>query len=244
MRWLLLVVAGCGFSANAPPPSDGANADAADTDGSSTDSTTSDGALPDAAMPAQIAYKQGATDVGGGGGAAALSLTQAIAAGDLCIVGIATMGTVSTVTDSAGNPFANLGTTGGLSVWVAANMHASGPDTITVQFANNPGYTAAAAVYSGLALASPLDGMSTQTGQGNTLTTGTVATAHPHDLLVGIVGTNGSVSAGANFTRRVGGTYSLIQDREVTATGSYNATASANGNPTWTMSIVALKAAD
>jgi hypothetical protein len=248
MRWLLLVVTGCGFSANAPPPSDGTpgdgTPDAADTDGASVDAATIDAAMPDAPMPAVIVFKQGASDVSGGAVVATLSLTQSIALGDLCVVGIATMGTVVTVTDSAGNPYARLGTSGGLSVWVAANMRASGADAITVAFAGNSGYTAAAAVYSGLALASPLDAMIATSGQGTTLSTGTITTSHPHDLIVGIVGSNGSLVAGAGFTKRVGGNFSLIEDREVTSTGSYGATATAGQNSNWSMAMVALKAAD
>jgi hypothetical protein len=246
MRWLLIVIAGCGFSANAPLPSDGAqgdgDSDAADASGA--DSTTIDAAAPDTPVPAQIVFKQGATGVSGGATVATLSLTQSIAAGDLCVVGIASMGTVNNVTDAAGNSYASLGTSNGLSVWVAANMRASGANAISAQFANNSSYTAAAAVYSGLALASPVDAMVTQAGQGTMLASGTAATSHPHDLLVGIVGSNGSLTAGAGFTRRVGGTYSLIEDREVTSTGSYSATASANQSSTWTMAMVALKAAD
>ena len=65
-----------------------------------------------------------------------------------------------------------------------------------------------------------------------------------HDLIVGLAGSNGSLTAGAGFTRRVGGNFSLIEDREVTSTGSYGATATASASSMWTMAMVTLKAAD
>ena len=43
---------------------------------------------------------------------------------------------------------------------------------------------------------------------------------------------------------RQGGTYSLIEDEQVSVTGSYHATAMASDNVEWSMVLLALEAAD
>ena len=253
MRWLVLFLAGCSFSPRLV--SSDARADARSKDANvgldapvdaalTQDASTPDAAMPDAPKLAQVSYIQG--DSGFGDAATTrLMLSQPVAAGDLAIVGVGLSGgAVANVVDSAGNTFTSVGNTGGETVFVAANMRASANDTITLTYTGSTGYTAAAAEYRGLATVTPVDGTASGAGAGSTLDSGAATTAHPHDLLVGLSSSNGSMTAGSGFLANTSGTFSLIEDQEVTAAGSYHATATASTNVAWSMVEVALEAAD
>ena len=253
MRWLVLLVAGCSFSprfASSDARIDARPPDASDVHDASPDSAvTGDAPNPDAAMPdapklAQVSYIQSTTDVGLSA-TSHLTLSQPVAAGDLCVVGFGISGgAVASVTDSAGNTFTSVPNSSGEAVYVAANMRASANDTITLTFTAPTGYTAATAVYRGLATTLPVDASASSSGVGMALDSGAATTAHPHDLLVGLATSNGTVAAGNGFTRRAGGMFSLIEDQEVKTAGSYHAIATASGTVGWSMVEVALEAAD
>jgi hypothetical protein len=237
MRWLaIFFVAGCSF--NVRPASDGGRSDG-DGDGVITDD-----ALIDTSTPAVITFIQG-TAMSGSTGSVSTTLTQAIAEGDLCVLGVGTQGgSISSVSDTGGNAFTSAGTNGGQTVYVAANMHAAANDRITVAFNGTTGFTLAIAVYRGLATTSPVDATVSQAGTGMTFDSGAAATTKPHVLLVGVAASNGNMAAGSGYTLRTGGTYSLIEDREVTTTDSYHATVNASSNQTWTLRLLALAAND
>jgi hypothetical protein len=123
-------------------------------------------------------------------------------------------------------------------------MHAAANDRITVAFNGTTGFTLAIAVYRGLATTSPVDATVSQAGTGMAFDSGAAATTKPHTLLVGVAASNGAMAAGTDYTTRSGGTYSLIEDREVTTPGSYHATVNAGSNQTWTLRLLALAAND
>lgn len=253
MRWLVLFLAGCSFSprlAASDARRDASQLDASGGPDATIDSAvTADAPSPDAAMPdapklATVSYVQGTTDVGMAA-TSHLTLSQPIAAGDLCVLGAGLGGgTIANVSDSAGNAFTSVPNSSGEIVYVAANMQASANDTITLTFTAPTGYTAATAVYRGLATVTPIDGTASAAGVSGTLDSGAATTAHPHDLLVGLATSNGTMAAGSGFTKHVGGTFSLIEDQEVKTAGAYHATATASGTVGWSMVEVALKAAD
>jgi hypothetical protein len=252
VRWLVLFLAGCSFSPRLASSDAHGDAPSKDTSGGldapvdaalTQDASTPDATMPDAPRLAQVSYVQGTTNVGDAA-VSHLMLSQAVVAGDLSVVGVGISGgTITSVTDSAGNTFTGIPNSSGEAVYVAANLHASTSDMITVTFSGVTGYTAATAVYRGLAKASPVDGTASSSGAGTTLDSGAAVTSHPHDLLVGLATSSGTMAAGSGFTSRVGGTYSLIEDQEVTTAGSYHAAATA-GAVSWAMVEVALKAAD
>jgi hypothetical protein len=238
MRWLaFLFVAGCSF--NVRPASDGGPSDGARDDGVITDD-----ALIDTSTPAVITFIQG-NAASGSMGQVATMLSQPILDGDLCVLGVGTQGgSIASVSDTGGNTFTGVGTNGGQTVYVAANMHAAANDRITVTFNGTTGFTLAVAIYRGLATTSPVDATVSDAGTGLTFDSGAAATTKPHALLVGVAASNGVMAAGSGYTTRSGGTYSLIEDREVTTTGSYHATVNAVSNQTWTLRLLALEAND
>lgn len=250
VRWLVLFLTACSFRPQLGAE-DARRIDAPRIDASGGRDAPGDGvvampdaATPDAAKPAGVSYVQSASGVGGSN-QVALQLAQPIAIGDLCVIGVGIDGnSIASVTDSGANTFTAISTNGGQTVYVAAGMHASASDRITVSFTGITGYTAAAAVYRGLATASPVEASSAASGAGVAIDSGAAATMHPHDLLVGVVASNGNMAAGSGFTARVGGTYSMIEDREVTVANGYHATATASQAEAWAMCELALKAAD
>jgi hypothetical protein len=240
---VILLVAGCRFSAPAGSEDATIDADGSDPDGGG-DAAGSDAASADAPAMAQVSYVQGDSGAGASD-QTTLALSQPIVAGDLAVLGVGTNGgTIASVTDTAGNTFTSVNALGGATIYVASNMRASASDTITVDFVGNTGFTAGVAVYRGLAATAPVDGVSGAMGAGTALDSGAFSTSHPHDLLVGVALSDGTMAAGSGFTRHVGGTYSMIEDREVTSAGSYHATAGSGGAVNWRICGVALKAAD
>jgi hypothetical protein len=252
VRWLVLFLAGCSFSprfAATDAHVDASSIDArgmrdAPDDAAATSDARSPDATPDAPELAQVSYIQGTTDVGDAA-VSHLMLSQPVAAGDLGVVVVGISGgAITSVTDGAGNTYTAVANSSGEGVYVAANMHASANDQITLTFSAPTGYTAATAVYRGLATASPVDGTASASGGGPTLDSGAATTSHAHDLLVGLVSSNGTTAAGSGFMARVGGTFSLIEDQEVTTAGTYHATATSSTNEAWAMVELALRAAD
>jgi hypothetical protein len=248
VRWFVVLLAGCSFKASSAVSGDargdGIGLDAvSDAPGDGSSSATPD-AKPDAFVQAQISYVQGDNSAGMAS-QATLTFLQAIAAGDVGVVGVGINGNaITSVTDTGNNTYTSVGTVGSETVYVAPNMHASANDKITIQFSGTTGFTAAAAQYRGIATASPVDGSSAASGTGNALDSGPVSTTHPHDLLVGVAVSSGTMAAGSSYTLRTGGMYSMIEDEEVTSGGSRHATATAAANLTWSLRVVALKAAD
>ena len=75
------------------------------------------------------------------------------------------------------------------------------------------------------------------------MSSGTVATTNAKDLIFGAGASSNTVTApGAGYTARSQAFGNVTEDRNVTATGSYSATATQNASA-WVMQLVAFKAA-
>jgi chitodextrinase len=99
------------------------------------------------------------------------------------------------------------------------------------------------AEYSGIDAASPLDGAIGATGNSaGPADSGVVATTNASDLLVaGTIQDTSTTGAGTGYTSRISG--NLLEDRIVTSTGSYNATAPLTASGAWIIQLAAFKAA-
>jgi chitodextrinase len=159
--------------------------------------------------------------------------------------------TVSSVTDSSGNIYARaVGPTivsGALSqsIYYARNIlaAAAGANTVTVQFSTAAAFPDIRILeYSGADLVSPVDVTVAATGSGGTSNSGSATTTNPTDLIFGANMVTGLTSGpGTGFTQRVltSPDSDIAEDRAVTTTGSYSATAPASGS--WIMQMVAFR---
>ena len=162
---------------------------------------------------------------------------------------------VSSVTDSRGNAYAVAAApvvqsgTASQVIYYAKNISAAGAgaNTVTVTFS-----TAAAfpdiriAEYSGLDTVSPLDvSVGAQGTTTSTSNSGAVTTTNANDLLVGAnLVQSITTGAGTGFTSRgITADGDILEDRIVTVTGSYNATAALDKVQAWIMQMVAFRAA-
>ena len=97
--------------------------------------------------------------------------------------------------------------------------------------------------YSGLATVNPVDVTASAAGTPAAMSSGAVTTTQANDLLFGAGASDNTVTAaGTGFTKRLTGFGNLTEDRVVTTTGSYAATASQNG-AAWVMQLVAFRVA-
>jgi hypothetical protein len=100
------------------------------------------------------------------------------------------------------------------------------------------------AEYSGLDLANPLDATASASGKSTTPSSGAATTTSANELLVGGGTTVGSFTgAGSGFTSRIitSPDADILEDRIVSATGSYTATAPAK-NANWVMQLATFRA--
>ena len=173
------------------------------------------------------------------------------AAGNLNVVAVMwgdTTRAVSSVTDSRGNSYALAAgptTATGLSsaIYYAKNI-ASGSNAVTVTFNGTAAYPNVNVLeYSGLDTANPLDVSAAATGSGTTANSGSAATTSANELIVGAGNpTSGFTGAGSGFSNRViNGFGGISEDRVVSSSGSYNATASLTSG-VWVMQMAAFRA--
>jgi hypothetical protein len=186
----------------------------------------------------------------------ALAFAQAQTAGNLNVVAVGwsnNTSTVTSVTDSQGNPyFLAVGPTvqSGVqthSIYYAANIvgAAAGANSVTVRFsAAAPFPDIRILEYSGISPANPVDVAAGASGSGTLGNSGNVTTTFPNDLLFGAnVVTTGTSGPGANYTRRLlTGDGDIAEDQIVTALGTYSATAPINSG-SWVMQVVAFRGA-
>jgi hypothetical protein len=170
------------------------------------------------------------------------------AAGNLNVVAVMwgdTTRAVSSVTDSRGNSYAlAVGPTkvSGLSsaIYYAKNI-ASGSNAVTVTFNGTAAYPNVNVLeYSGLDTANPLDVGAAASGSGTTANSGSATTSSANELIVG-AGNPTSVftGAGSGFSNRViNGFGGISEDRVVSSSGSYNATAALTSG-VWVMQMAA-----
>jgi fibronectin type 3 domain-containing protein len=160
---------------------------------------------------------------------------------------------VTTVTDSSGNTYARaLGPTvysGYLSqsIYYARNIKSAnaGANTVKVTFSVAAQYPdIRIAEYRGADQNNPVETVTHQTGDSSRTSSGTITTTNPTDLLfaANIVETS-TGSPGIGFTKRMitSPDGDIIEDQMVTATGSYNATATLGSSGPWIMQMVAFR---
>jgi chitodextrinase len=185
------------------------------------------------------------------------TFTSAQIAGDLNVVIVGwndATSQVASVTDSKGNvytravgPTVQAGTAS-QSIYYAANVAAAAANgnTITVTFNTPANYVdLRIAAYRGVAATNPVDVVAAAQGNGASSDSGAVTTTNANDLIVGgnLVQTL-TTGAGSGFTNRMitAPDGDILEDRIVTAVGSYKATATILSGP-WIMQMVAFRAA-
>jgi hypothetical protein len=163
--------------------------------------------------------------------------------------------TVSSVKDSEGNVYTlavgpTQNSTNGLSqaIYYAKNIAAApaGANTVTVTFSGAAAYPDIRILeYSGVSLTGPVDITSSGTGNSASSSTTAVTTTNANDLLfaANMVYTT-TTSSGTGFTSRIITVQDsdIAEDRFVTATGSYSATATLSSAGPWVMQMVAFSA--
>ena len=191
----------------------------------------------------------------------AVTYTGAQSAGDLNVVVVGwndASTTVSSVTDTMGNtytlavgPTVQPGPAGGgglsQSIYYAKNIASAtaNGNAVTVRFSAAAAFPDVRILeYSGLSPTSPLDVTAAAVGNSATSSSGTATTTSANELLVGANMTfTITTGPGAGFTSRMITTPDgdIAEDRIVTATGSYQATAPVGAGP-WIMQLVGFRA--
>jgi hypothetical protein len=189
-----------------------------------------------------------------------VTYTQAQTAGNLNVVIVGwndSTAQVQSVTDTKGNvyvlavgPTVITGIFNAIqAIYYAKNIAAAtaGGNTVTVTFTVPAVFPdIRIAEYSGIDPSVPVDVVAAAQGSGTSSDSGSVTTGNANDLLVGtnLVQTV-TTGPGAGYTSRVitipNG--DILEDRAVTATGSYNATAPVSPSGSWIMQLVAFRAA-
>ena len=190
--------------------------------------------------------------------AAAVVYTLAQTAGNLNVVVVGwndSTATVISVMDTKGNAYAVAAApvvqsgTATQAIYYAKNIAsaAAGANTVTVTFSVAAVFPdIRIAEYSGLDTANPLDvAVGAQGTTTATSNSGSVTTTNGNDLLVGAnVVQSITTGAGSGFTNRIiTPDGDILEDRVVTVTGSYSATAALDRVQPWVMQMVAFRAA-
>jgi hypothetical protein len=181
----------------------------------------------------------------------AVSYTSAQVAGDTNVVVVGwndTTASISTVTDSAGNtyqvavPLARANTMS-QAIYYATNIVASAANTVTVTFSPSAAFPDIRILeYKNLNRTAPFDVGATSSGTAATATSGNITTTAAPEVLVGGGMTQGYFTgAGTSYTKRMitSPDADIAEDRVVTTSGSYNATAPVNG--AWLMQVAAFR---
>jgi len=186
----------------------------------------------------------------------AVPFTNAQTAGDFIAVGVSWGSgvSISSITDTKGNAYTlAVGPTtfsgAASAIYYAKNIAAAaaGANTVTVTFSAATGTPdLRVAEYSGVNTTSPLDVTAVSTGTSATSDSGSATTTNANDLLIGINAVlSGTQSAGTGYTSRQISLYdgNILEDRIVSATGAYSATATLSSSAAWIMQMAAFKAA-
>jgi len=158
-----------------------------------------------------------------------------------------TNSTPSSVTDSQGNVFIEVGsqlTSPGGSrsrVYYAKNIK-GGADTVTVNLSANSGWIELYLTeYSGVDPTNPIDAQAGASGNAGAISSGNATTTVASDVIYGYCVADYACLTGSGFAARSTFNNNLIEDVTAGNPGTYAATASANNG--WTMQLVALKKA-
>jgi hypothetical protein len=184
-----------------------------------------------------------------------MAFKSANMAGNLIMVYLAWTNTSSvSVTDTRGNVYTSVespttwGPTSNRSsqVFYAKNI-AGGSNTVRATFAtaiSSPGWADMYIhEYSGIDKVDPLDVSHVNTGMTAAMNSGSVITTNANDIIFGAGASSGIVNqVGTGFTSRSTSFGNWTEDKNVTAVGPYDATASQDGNrDAWVMHMVAFK---
>ena len=179
----------------------------------------------------------------------AVTFPSSTVAGDVILVGFdyATTASASSVTDSQGNAFTQVGspvtTPGGATsaIYYATNIK-SGSDTVTVHLSASSAFIEVyQAEYHGVNTASPIDAHVGATGAAGTVSSGNATTTVAGDIIFGYCVGDSACTAGAGFASRSTLDGNLTEDMTAGNPGAYAATGVANSS--WSMKMVALKPA-
>ena len=209
-------------------------------------------AFSSAASAAPVHVQSGAQEISSGT-VSNLTFGQPNTSGNLIVVYVvwSNAGAVS-VSDTNGNTYAPAApvTRWNKNAWSSqvfyARNVAGGANTVRATFGNSIASFGIAYIheYSGIDRTSPLDVSSAAIGSTSSMSSGSATTTNPRSLLFGAGASAYEVTAaGSGFTSRRSDFGNRTEDRTVTATGSYAATATQTG-PDWVMHMVAFKAAD
>lgn len=161
----------------------------------------------------------------------------------------------ASVSDSVGNRYVpiggpvNAGRTARFQAWYAKNIR-SGPllgITVTYSGKTTSFSVVDAMEYSGLDKSAPLDVFASASGSGTSQDSGaSPTTTVSNGTIIGLFGYSTYASpyrAGAGFTFRQGEASTMLEDRSVTATGSYTATATSCNPADWAAFVIGFKSA-
>jgi hypothetical protein len=179
-------------------------------------------------------------------------------AGDLNVAVVGwndTVATINSVADSQGNAYTlvagptQVAGTLQQAIYYAKNVAgaAANANVFTVSF-NGAATSADIRIleYSGLDYVNPVDVAASATGNSKTSTSASATTTNTNDLILGAnIVVSSTTGAGTGFTKRMITTPDgdIVEDKTVTATGSYNASAALGTSAPWIMQMVAFKAA-
>jgi glucose/arabinose dehydrogenase/chitodextrinase len=182
-----------------------------------------------------------------------LAFNSANSAGNLIVVYVVWNNTGSVaLSDSRGNTYEAVapamswgsGSNWRSQVFYAKNI-AGGANTVTARFGSSITSFGQLYIheYSGLDRASPIDTSAAAVGTASSMNSGSATTSNANDLIFGAGASSKSVTAaGTGFTSRLTAFDNRTEDKSATSAGSYNATATQNGNR-WVMHMVAFKTA-
>ncbi|HSB85847.1 MAG TPA: Ig-like domain-containing protein, partial [Ilumatobacteraceae bacterium] len=204
-----------------------------------------------AAHAATPTFVQARANEVNGGTTNNLAFTNPNTAGNLIVVyAVWSNGGTVSINDSRGNTYASAlpatrwnGNTWSAQVFYATNV-ASGANSVTATFgtAINSFGIIYIHEYSGVDKVNPLDVSKSAIGTSSAMNSGSATTTNANDLIFGAGASKSNVNqAGSGFTTRLSNYGNRTEDKRVTTTGSYNATATQNSNA-WVMQMVAFKA--
>ena len=175
-----------------------------------------------------------------------LSFGAPTTAGNLVIVSFDFSGTTfSSITDSQGNAFTQVGSEvtspgGAKTRMYYAKSIKGGAETVTVNLAGtSPALEVYIAEYSGADPTSPLDASSQAAGSSSAVSSGAFTTTTANDVLVAFCVGDTSCNAGSGFAARSTFHNNLLEDATIGAPGSYAATATAGAG--WAMVAAAFR---
>jgi chitodextrinase len=186
-----------------------------------------------------------------------VTYTAAQGAGDLNVVIVGwndTTSSVVSVMDTLGNNYALAVGPTAVSGYLSQSIYylksiagaAAGGNTVTVTFNQAAAFPDIRILeYSGVDTTNPVDATASSSGNSNSAATNSAATTYANDLIVG-ANTIYTLTAGpgAGFANRTitSPDGDIAEDKIVSVTGSYSASAPLNGAGPWVMQMVAFKA--